>query len=187
MNTPSHLVINLAILRRPQLGPWPILLGAIVPDAAIFIFFGWAQWGQRLPPETIWREAYYEPFWQNIFAVGNSIPFAAIGLLLCYRLKRRWAMVFFASMLLHQLADLPLHHDDAHRHFWPLSELRIISPVSYWDPDHFGRLGAGLETCLVVLASVFLWGRVRSHLGRGLLLLTSLVLMGLYMGFYLIP
>jgi len=133
MNTPSHLILNLALLRRPDQGgyTWPILLGAMAPDAALFVFYGWAKWVQQLPESVIWREAYYSQPWQDIFAIGNSIPLALLGLAVSVALKQTAWGLFFASMVLHHLCDLPLHHDDAHRHFVPLSDVRFTSPVSY--------------------------------------------------------
>lgn len=142
---------------------------------------------QQLPHRIIWREAYYQPFWQEIFAVGNSIPLALVGWGLCYRWRLQWGQVFCASMLLHHALDLPLHHDDAHRHFWPLSQLRVISPVSYWDPDHYGLWGAGLEVGLLLGASAYLGWQIRSPIGRGLLLLTSLFYLWVYLRAYLWP
>ena len=43
------MILNLAILRRPDqvIYTWPILLGAIAPDAAIFVFYGWARGGAK--------------------------------------------------------------------------------------------------------------------------------------------
>ena len=63
-------------------------------------------------------------------------------------------------MILHCLTDLPLHHDDAHAHFLPLSNWRFESPISYWDARHHGRLIAAVEmlfvlgsACVLVLRS----------------------------------
>ena len=64
--------------------------------------------------------------------------------------------VLFGSMLLHFACDLPLHHDDAHRHFLPLSLWRFESPVSYWDPKRFGWITAPLEMILTVGGCVYL-------------------------------
>ena len=61
------------------------------------------------------------------------------------------------SMLLHALGDLPLHHDDAHRHFFPFVDWRFISPLSYWNPDHHGDLISRLEFIGVLIGSVFLY------------------------------
>lgn len=185
MITPSHSVLNLAILRRvrqPHL-TWPTLVGSWLPDAALFIFYGWARW-VRMPEITIWQEAYYEPFWQDIFAVGNSIPLALVGISVFIWQKRPAWVTLFASMLLHHLEDLPLHHEDAHRHFWPLSNFRFISPVSYWDENHYGRYGALLELVLVLFASLFLLQQVRSLWGRGLLLFINVVYVLEYFGLY---
>ncbi|HEY9890125.1 MAG TPA: hypothetical protein V6D02_17085 [Candidatus Obscuribacterales bacterium] len=171
MNTPGHSILNLAILGRIQQPTrnWAIFIGSWVPDAALFGFYLWAKL-VGIPEAIIWRETYYDPTWQEVFAIGNSIPLALVGIGLCYWRKLPHLLALCSSMLLHQLEDLPLHHDDAHRHFWPLSDYRFFSPVSYWDEDHFGRYGALAEMSLVLLASVVLWRRTRSRWGRGLLL-----------------
>ncbi len=186
MNTPSHSILNLAILGRPQQRGlmWPILLGSWWPDAAMFVFYGWAK-GRGLAESQIWQEAYYQPGWQDIFAIGNSIPLAL--LVGCIALWQRWQpLTFFcASALLHHLEDLPLHHDDAHRHFWPLSNVRFISPLSYWDRDHYGTYVALGEILLVLLASVYLWRWTRSRLGRALLIAINLFYLIGYATLYL--
>lgn len=182
MNTPSHLILNLALLRRrvDPIMTWPILMGGLIPDGALFIFYAWARW-QRLPERTIWSEAYYSQPWQDIFAVGNSIPLGLLAIALGYGLKRFWLEFVGASMVLHHLADLPLHHDDAHRHFWPFSSVRVISPISYWDIDHFGRLGATLELVLVLTATAYLLPQLRSRVSQAILGTTAALMTGGYM------
>ena len=81
-------------------------------------------------------------------------------------------------MLLHSAFDLPLHHDDAHRHFFPLSDVRFASPLSYWDPAHYGNPMALLELGLVCGASIWLWARFPSRPARAALL----GVIGLYLG-----
>lgn len=185
MNTPSHLLLNLAILRRPWPPrlTWPILLGALTPDAALFVFYGWAKGVQQLPESTIWSEAYYSQPWQGIFAVGNSLPLALVLGALGFYFKQPMLAIFAASMGLHHLEDLPLHHDDAHQHFWPLSDLRIVSPVSYWDANHYGLWGSTAELLLVAGASVYLLRQLDSRWSQGLVIFTCLFL-GL--GYYLL-
>lgn len=174
MNTPGHSILNLAILQRGELAgcTWPIVIGSWLPDAAIFVFYGWAK-ASGLPEAVIWREAYYRPFWQDIFAIGNSMPLALVAAGVAIWLRRPGWVALFASMLLHHLEDFPLHHDDAHQHFWPVSDYRFVSPVSYWDPDHHGAYGALTELILTAIATAFLWRRVRSRWGRGLLILVN--------------
>lgn len=178
MNTPSHLILNLAILRRSQLpvGTWSILSGALIPDLTIFGFYGWTRWAEHLPESVIWRQTYYSEPWQTLFGLSHSIPLALLGLGLSLGLKRRLWSLLFASMVLHQLEDLPLHHDDAHREFLPITNQAFISPISYWDPAHFGAAGAFIELSLVLFAVASLWSRIESRLGKGLLGLVSLLM-----------
>ncbi len=105
------------------------------------------------------------------------MPLGLLGVALGYSFRRVWAGPWIgpwigflgASMVLHHLADLPLRHDDAHQHFWPLSSFRFISPVSYYDSDHFGLLGATVELVLVLAATAYLLPRLNSVLSKGLL------------------
>lgn len=185
MNTPSHSILNLAILGRGQqpARTWPILIGSWLPDAAIFGFYAWAKL-IGLPDAVIWNETYYQPFWQAIFAIGNSMPLALLGWGIAQWRKWPIAAAIFASMLLHHAADLPFHNEDAHQHFWPLTSYRFVSPMSYWDVDHLGAYGSLIELVLVAIASVFLWRRVRSRFGKGLLILTNVIYVLGYARFY---
>ena len=186
MNTPSHSILNLAILGHAErkVLTWPILIGSWLPDVALFIFYGWARLS-GLPEAVIWNEAYYRPFWQDIFAIGNSIPLVLLvwGLAAWQRWPRMAALCL--SMLLHHAEDLPFHNEDAHRHFWPLTDFRFISPISYWDPEHFGAYVALFEMVVVFGASFILVRRVRSRLGQGLIILVNVIYVIGYIGFYL--
>lgn len=75
--------------------------------------------------------------------------------------------------------DLPLHYDDAHRHFMPFSDWRFESQVSYWDPRRGGALGAALELLALVGASAVLWVRGAGRSQRvALALLCALYALG---------
>jgi len=158
MNTPAHMIINLALLnRRKGSAPaMPIVLGAVIPDAMMFVFY-FVQKAILAKPETIiWREAYFDPTWQLVFDVFNSLPLVLVGLIIALKKKMLWWKFLFLSMLLHILGDLPLHHDDAHRHFIPISNWRFFSPLSYWDPQYHGNIISVLEFISVILCSVLL-------------------------------
>jgi hypothetical protein len=166
LNTPAHVLVGLAVLSESRLSEgagtranfW-ILAGALLPDAPMFLFFAW-QWAILGEPQfAIWNEIYFRDSWQVFFDVFNSIPLAVVGLALSLRGSHRGWALLFASMLLHLVLDLPLHHDDAHAHFLPFTSWHFESPVSYWDPRHYGWIGAGLELIAVLACSVKLWRR----------------------------
>ncbi len=186
MNTPSHSILNLAVLGRAQqtARTWPILIGSWLPDAALFGFYAWAKLS-GFTEQAIWGDLYYSPFWQDVFAIGNSIPLALLGCGIAAWRKWPQATVLFASMLLHHAEDLPFHNEDAHRHFWPLTDFRFVSPMSYWDTDHMGAYGALIELILVLLSSLILLRWVRSPWGRGFLIFTNGVYAVGYVSFYL--
>jgi hypothetical protein len=62
--------------------------------------------------------------------------------------------------------DLPLHHEDAHRHFLPFTNWRFISPVSYWDPEYHGRIIAVIEILFTLAACGVVSLKTRSHAMR---------------------
>lgn len=183
MNTPAHGIFNLLILgrrRQPHL-VLPLTFGALMPDLPMVLFYAWAKLVLRLPEGVIWSKAYFDPNWQTFFDLFNSIPLLLIAALFAWRLRvTRW-LALFGSMILHCLCDLPLHHDDAHRHFFPLSNWRFESPISYWNPAHFGLWIALAEIGLVLVGSVLLWRRFRRpglRLAVGLLAGSYVVFVG---------
>lgn len=177
MNTPTHGVLNLAILGRRAHPEWnsPIVFGAILPDAPIVALWLVATFVWREPQHQIWSETYFRPGWQIAVDLPHSFPLLAVALAGLAVLRLRRAQMFLASMLLHACGDVFLHGADAHRHFFPLSNYRFVSTVSYWDPAHYGNVVFPVEVLFVLLASVFAWRLARTSAGRGLLIAVDLV------------
>lgn len=181
MNTPAHAVVNLWLLgseERPG-EVWPLAAGAVLPDLPMVVFYAWEKL-RGTAEAVIWGERYYEAGWQAFFDLFNSIPILLVVMALARWVGRRGLFLLAASMTLHGFFDLPLHREDAHRHFWPLSDFRFESPISYWDPDHFGGWFALAEIALVLAGSVVLWRRFPRP---GVRLLVTLVA-ALYLGYW---
>ncbi|MEM9367637.1 MAG: hypothetical protein AAGD07_16730 [Planctomycetota bacterium] len=156
MHTPAHIAASL-LAYRDQTRPLPVIAatcGAVLPDAPMFLFYAYQKVCQT-PEREIWSTKYFETNWQLFFDVFNSMPLT----LLLWGVSRwmgwKTLSILAGSVTLHLLLDLPLHHDDGHRHFLPFSNWRFASPVSYWDPNHFGLLIAPLEFIGAVTALIW--------------------------------
>lgn len=154
-------MISLALLgtaKQYQTSPrftTSLIIGAILPDVIIIIFYAWHLL-IGTPEPLIWSIAYYDPVWQAAIDIFNSIPLLLILLLVGWYFKQPLIIVLIASMLLHTIGDFPLHHDDGHRHFFPFSDWRFISPVSYWDPAHHGKITGIIEFLSVWAIGLFI-------------------------------
>ncbi len=186
MNTPSHTILNLALLLDSQRSPatLPIVLGAVLPDIPMFALYFWAKFVRRLPERQIWSETYYKTFWQNITDTFHSIPLALLGVLIAHYWGWQQVEILFCSAVLHSLFDLPVHNDDAHRHFFPFSNYRFISPISYWDPKRHGVIVTLVERLLVLMATFYVFPLLHSGIGRGLVVAVNLVYLTSYLYFY---
>lgn len=156
MMTPSHISASLLVWRRE--GTWrslaAVVAGAVLPDATMFLFYGY----QRIMganEASIWNELYFLDHWQYVFDVFNSFPIALVLLICAWHFRCRWLQLFLLSAMLHMIFDLPLHHDDGHRHFLPVTNWRFESPISYWDPKHFGWIIAPIELLGSISALIF--------------------------------
>jgi hypothetical protein len=165
MNTPTHLLASAVVLAKPgdtKRNGW-ILFGALLPDLSMFVMFIWARVLMRVPQQEIWSDVYFDPFWQTVSNIANAAPLYALALAIGAALKLPLLYVFSFSALLHIALDLPVHREDAHAHFWPITDWKFISPVSYWDPDHFGLWSTGFELVLAAALIVVLWRRFSSR------------------------
>ena len=83
------------------------------------------------------------------------------------------------------VCDFALHRKDAHRHFFPFSDWRFQSPVSYWDPRHYGGIVTTIEMVVVVAGAVVLFKQCP---GRGPRAFLGLILLcyAVYIGYALV-
>ncbi len=181
MMTQTHLLVGAALFAKPgqRVRNTAVIVGSLIPDAAIYVLFVWSK-VMSIPETQVWRELYWQEPWQTWTAAGNSAPLY-LGLLILGVILLRtggllWKIGLFATFLalaalVHVAMDLPVHVDDAHRHLWPLSDWKFISPISYWDPDHHGRVVSIIEGCLGIVLAILLFRRFKNWLVRGLLLL----------------
>ena len=191
MNTQTHVLLAAAILAKPDAPArnTAVIAGALVPDLAIYTLFVWSKIA-GVPERLVWNTLYYQPPWSTAVTVGNAAPLYLLLLLAALLLARYWrpallAAFFAGAALIHLAADFPVHVDDAHAHLWPLTDWRFRAPVSYWHPDHHGRLFALFEIGLGVVLTVLLWRRFHAFWVRGLLIAAGLAYLGppLYFGF----
>ena len=183
MMTQTHLLAAAAAFAKPgeRARNAGLVAGAVLPDAAIYVLFAYTKIAD-IPERTLWRELYFEPWFQDWVAAGNAvlvwlaILVAGFFLLRAPSLFRLGLFVFFlaAAALLHVALDFPVHHADAHRHLWPISDWRFRSPVSYWDPQHHGRTFRLVEAAFALVLVAILWRRFRVVWLRALLALAAL-------------
>jgi hypothetical protein len=76
-----------------------------------------------------------------------------------------WLFWFAVACALHTMIDIPLHTDDGPLLLFPFNwELRFHSPLSYWDPAHYGNIFSPLEHLLIAGVLIYLvvdWWRTR--------------------------
>lgn len=172
------MIAAAAILAKPnaQKRNWAIMAGALIPDISIYVMSAWAIATGRMNRE-LWEVTYWQDPWQTLGAITNSVPLALLVLALSLWRKWPWLTALAFALLIHAALDFPVHADDAHRHFWPISDWRFHSPVSYWDSDHHGFWG-GLSDVSVLFAGIaILWARFKALWVR--ILLAALAILGI--------
>ena len=179
MNTQSHAVLTFYLLRR-MLGKRAerikhvnvvIFSGAILPDLAIFLFFVWYTLFEPTSQRVMWSELAFLDEWQFVFSMFHSFPLWAISSIAFLLLKMPKATLFCLAALISAVQDLFVHHDDGHAHFFPFSDHRFESPVSYWDPAHYGWYASTAEVILVLAACFWAYRHLETRWGKGLLVL----------------
>lgn len=176
MNTPTHVVLNALVLGHGRWRPhWlAITGGALVPDLPMVVFYLYERIVLGTPERVIWSTRYFDPGWQTFIDVFNALPLIALGAFVAWRARASTWLAFFASMAVHCVIDLLVHREDAHAHFFPLSSWRFVSPVSYWDPRHYGAVVGLVELVLVFGGAAVL---IRSYEHRPWQVIAGLVLL----------
>lgn len=178
------MLIAAGLLSRPgkPLRNSAVLLGSFVPDLAIYCLFFWSKIA-AIPEGRVWNVLYWQEPWQTYTALGNSLPLYLVLLLVALLILRAvpnafriGVFLFFLSLaaITHLAGDFPVHVTDAHRHFWPISDWKFTSSISYWNPSHHGDVFFIFEALGGFCLAAILFIRFRNLLVRLLLVFVML-------------
>ncbi len=187
MNTQAHLIIGAAAFAKPNQRKVNIaaLVGSLAPDISLYVLAIYYLFIMDVPPGIVFGEMYFSNQWQSIFSVDNSFFVWGIIIGIGTYLKNSIIKIFGLAGFLHLVLDFPLHHDDGRAHFWPVSDWVFSSPVSYWDPGHFGNVVGPLEAVLCLVLCVILVIRFRTFRARsGIILLGFLEIFPIFANIY---
>ncbi len=165
MNSPTHTLLALALLSKKGEAKrnWAVLVGSVIPDLVIYLWAPYQSLVNGVSGQDMWGELYFQAPMQNLIAYFNSIPiYFSLALLGWVMRAKLWGQIllFFAlAALIHMMTDLPVHADDAYRHFWPLTDWRFHSPISYWDIDYHSKWVSAIEAVVGLICIVVLWRR----------------------------
>ena len=186
MITTSHMLMAAFATTRPRMRAWMVFtgwFGGLFPDLPMFAMVGASRMMDA--PVNLWRQPdglYWNDPWRTLTDLTHSIPIWVVLALIGWFGWRRGGprlalagqalLIFAAAALLHSVADLLVHTNDAHAHFLPLSDWGFHSPVSYYQRDHFGREFSMLELGFALVATWFLFRWFRSWTVRSVTVLT---------------
>ena len=161
MNTPAHLIFGMTAFgkaHRPAVTA-AAFAGALIPDLSLYLMAGGHLLVLGTDPQVVFGQLYFSDAWQSIFRIDNSMVLWGIALVLGLMWRSPVVFALCGAALLHLVFDFALHHDDGRAHFWPISNWIFQSPVSYWDPRHYGGIVGPIEIAAVLVCCVVLWRR----------------------------
>jgi len=134
-------------------------VGGFMPDLPIFLMVIYSRLING-PGFNLWRKPdglYWQEPWQTFGSIANSFPLWAIVLIVAFALFKYSSrfktlglglLIFSVGYFLHISVDFVTHADDAYPQFWPITDWRFISPISYWQPEYYGRIVGILEAIM---------------------------------------
>ncbi len=187
MITPSHLIYSWALAKRTEKAApdglakhrtTAFVVGALLPDIPVYVFFLVCGMLLGYGHEQLWDDMYFSSGWSVVFTLSHSLLLWP-GIYLVAKYKRwciaQWVAI---SAIFHIVVDFCVHTADAYKHFWPLTDWRFVSPISYWDSASYGQYVGCFDAALVLGLLWWLATRYRESKLRfliyGLLVLATL-------------
>lgn len=187
MNTPSHFLMTAALdklLPRVPIHQQAFLIGSVAPDIPLWILslggvvyyhfiLGWSlAKAFHLMFDNLY---FYNPLWLAFHNLLHAPLLLLLGITLVWKKRRntgsihRWLFWFLLACLLHSFVDIFTHVDDGPLLFFPLNwSVRFHSPISYWDPRHYGREFSRFELGLDSFFVLYLLRKPLCRLAQGL-------------------
>ncbi len=185
MTTPFHIVSGLTVFGRkhkPENNFW-ILAGSLAPDFVVLIFTAWVLF-MGIPLEEAWDTYYFSDQMQPFFNLTHSFILWILVFLFAYLFKKLKVVYFSLAGILHITLDLLVHHTDAYAHFYPISNWRFRSPVSYYEPGYYGNWISLVDIILFAIFSILIFRKLNSKWSRRVLVVLSSIYLILSLVFY---
>jgi hypothetical protein len=191
--TTTHVVVNLGLARWSRtellLGDRVrrrlFVLGGLAPDVGLFVMTvlaaAYYPAVRGLSLEETFTLVFDELFYEApAFVVAHHLlhaPLVLAALLALGGWLRRTTrarpggrlQAFALGCAVHTVVDIGVHHDDGPLLLFPFEwSARFISPVSYYDPDHYGAVVAPIDLAITVVGLTLVAGasarrRLRNH------------------------
>ncbi len=179
MITPTHIVTNALLARfstrlRAGLLSTPaarraFIIAGAAPDIPLYLLTAGAAvyypLVRDLSIDRTFRLAFDDLFYTSpLWIIGQNALHSPVVVIALFLLAGRgflarfcWLKAFAAGCLVHIAMDIPVHHNDGPLLLFPFQwSYRFASPVSYWDPAHFGNVMAPIDLGITVLGSALL-------------------------------
>jgi hypothetical protein len=140
--------------------------GGLLPDIPTYVFFFVHTFLIGSSQQDMWQTLYFDSAWSPIITLSHSLLIWPFLLLFATVTKRTLLEFFAASALLHVVIDFFVHNDDAYRHFWPLSDWKFLSPLSYYDPQYYGQWVGAIDAIIIIGLLVWLMTIYKSRSAR---------------------
>ena len=142
MNLYEHFFWNYALFYRKSWA-WKVAVGGIFPDLIymvafipkIFFYRSFIEWMHDPLWDTLWNSFIARG--AHSFVVWGA--FAILFLVIMNKETFRQASPFLLGWGLHIGFDALTHVSDGYALFYPLSDYRFPSPVSYWERAYHAR------------------------------------------------
>jgi len=191
MITPSHIIYSWALAKKteksgrgggatPRHRTLAFVLGALFPDTPTYLFFIVNGLILGYSGQVLWGDMYFNSAWSIPITLTHS--FILWPVLIVTATYFGWNLLrwFSISALIHTVVDFLVHTDDAYRHFYPFSQWKFYSPISYYNPAEYGLFVSAFDSLLVLGLLTYLYtkylGKWRILIGLiGILYLVRLV------------
>lgn len=161
MITSSHIIYSWAVGKYSEVESnrkrmLAIIIGSFLPDVSTYLFFFVHTVLLGTTQSTMWNTLYFDSAWTPFITLSHSFLLWPALLLVAKIAKQKILFWVSAAALAHSGLDFLVHHDDAYRHLWPLTNWKFLSPVSYYDPNYFGTLFGLVDFAVIILFLTYL-------------------------------
>lgn len=171
MNTIHHGFWTYFIYRKRKTLVKYFVIGSLLPDViyyVMFLYLGLSTGalfesnpiaGDSFPFHSLVHDMFTHPIVVVMRQAGHSIVVWAVLFGISYW-NSRWRLTAWKSLLYgwlgHIIVDLLTHVEDAVPIFYPVSDIVIHGPISYWDPEFYGQQFRFVHMIFFVAAIIYL-------------------------------